>query len=389
VTARAYWFLVGLFLPLAAGGALEIAIVNPEPGEPVFGEVEIEVEVYPPSAEIDRIEFYLDALRVGLIDRPPYRMLVDAGEGNVEHSFEVLAYDRGGGSARASLRSPRVETDLEISVVLQQLYITVQRAGERVLDLTEDEFLVRDDGVAQDLVTFARGDIPFTAVLLLDASTSMSGIKLPTAVEGAKTFIASMRPLDEAKLLLFCDRVLLETPFTTFSSVLSIGLQGARAQGGTAINDGLYLALKRLEAEQGRKVVVLLSDGVDVESVLPMSRVRRVANLNQAMLYWIRLPRAGGSDTRRFSSWRSDGEHAEEIALLNRTVEESGGRIVNIESIDQVAGALQKLLRELRDQYVLGYYPTHEKGPGSWHDVEVELRRRGLKVRTRAGYLEG
>jgi hypothetical protein len=74
--------------------------------------------------------------------------------------------------------------------------------------------------------------------------------------------------------------------------------------------------------------------------------------------------------------------------LLQSAVLESGGRIETLDSLDQVKPALDTLLRELREQYVLGYYPSRSKGRGAWHDLELRVRGEGLQVRTQEGYLE-
>lgn len=379
-------FLLLLFL--AADAAAQVRIVSPPAGQPLFGQVEIRAQVS--GAPVTKVEFYLDSLRIGVVEKPPYRVLVDVGQDNTEHSIEVVAYGPSGVLGTDSLRTLRLQVDDEIEVGLQQLYAVVELGGRRVAGLTREDFTILDEGVPQEIVTFERGEVPFTAVLLVDSSTSMAGDRLRTALDGAKGFAGKMNRLDEAKLLLFSDRILLETPFTSVPSILSLGLSSVEAQGGTALNDALYLGLKRLEGHQGRKVLILLSDGVDIESVLPMEQVQRIARQSQSLLYWLRL---GGNaeetqNMQIFSAWRDGVGHAREIELLRSTVLESGGRIMPLDSVDQVAAALETLLRELRDQYVLGYYPSTSKGRGTWHDVELRVRGEGNQVRTQEGYLE-
>ncbi len=378
--------LVLLASPLPAA---EVRLVSPASGQPLFGEVEIRAEIQ--GAAVNKVEFYLDSLRVGVAEAPPWRIVVDVGQANMEHSIEVLAYGPGGPVGTASLRTLPLQVDDEIEVGLQQLYVVVERGSRRVTDLTRDDFTVLDDGVPQELITFERGEIPFTAVLLVDASTSMAGARLRTATDGAKSFVAGMKRLDEAKLLLFSDRILLETPFTSVPSIVSLGLSGVQPQGGTALNDALYLALKRLEGSQGRRVVVLLSDGVDIESVLPMEQVQAIARRTHVVLYWLRLRRYGEQElpfVELFSAWRDGAGHRRQMDLLQSTVLESGGRIETLDTLEQVKPALETLLRELREQYVLGYYPSRSKGRGTWHDLELRVRGEGLQVRTQEGYLE-
>jgi Ca-activated chloride channel homolog len=390
-------FLVLLLLCLSPGSGEPAAapaappavqIVSPPPGQPVFGEIEIRAAV---RGAVRKVEFYLDNLRVGVVEAPPWRVVVDVGNDNAEHSIEVVAYGAAGPMGSATLQTLRLQVDDEIEVGLQQVYVIVERGGQRANDLKREDFTILDDGVPQEIITFERGEIPFTAVLLVDSSTSMAGSRLRTAVDGARSFVAGMQRLDEAKMILFSDRILLETPFTSVPSILTLGLSNAEAGGGTALNDALYLGLKRLEGRQGRRVVILVSDGVDIESVLPMEQVQKSARQSHVVLYWLRLRRLG-EDTlplmEIYSAWRDGEGHRKEMELLRSAVLESGGRIETLDSLDQIQTALQKLLRELREQYVLGYYPSQFKGRGAWHDLELRLHGDGLQVRTQEGYLE-
>jgi len=371
-----------------SAAAPSVRIVSPPPNQPLFGEVEIRAQVT--GAAVSRVEFYVDSLRVGVAEASPWRIVVDVGQQNADHSIEVVAYGPSGPIGSATLRALPLQIDDEIEVGLQQLYVVIDRGGQRANDLTREDFTILDGGVPHEIITFERGEIPFTAVLLVDSSTSMAGPRLGTAVDGAKTFVGGMKRLDEAKMILFSDRILLETPFTSVPSILTLGLSGVQAQGGTALNDALYLGLKRLEGRQGRKVVVLVSDGVDIESVLTMEQVQKIARQNQAVLYWLRMRRVDEAlpQTEIFSAWRDGEGHRRQMELLKSAVLESGGRVETLDNLEQIQTALQALLLELREQYVLGYYPSQSKGRGTWHDLELRVRGDGLQVRTQEGYLE-
>ncbi len=372
-----------LLVPVAVS-ALEVQIVSPQPGQPTFGDVEIAAVIRPARTRVERVEFYVDGVLVANVEKPPFRVVVDVGQQNVEHNFEVVAYAPGGARSSASLRSFPLQVDEEIDVKLREIYVNVSGNSR---PLNREDFTVYDMGVPQEIVTFERGDVPFTAALLVDASSSMAGDRLKTAVGGAESFVRVMNKLDEAKLLLFSDRVLLETDFTNVPTVLTLGLSTVEAEGGTALNDAMYLALKRLEPKSGRKVVVLLSDGVDMESVLSMEDVRSIARGQQIVLYWLRLRREDDDQgARRYSAWRDDDNHKRELGLLHSAVQESGGRILPIDDVGQVASALQTILKELRGQYVLGYNPNVFRGTGTWHPIEV--RARDGQVRTLKGYSE-
>ena len=399
----AVWTLILLALaatPAAwAQAEISVSLDSPSAFEPAHGQVEI-AAVVGATEEIERVAFYVDGVVVGELTSPPYRLSVDVGQENAEHRFQVVAYGASGATGTTSLTTPSFRVDEEVSLNLQQLYVTVSRDGRRLPGLGREDFAVFDEGVEQKLVTFARGDIPFTAVVLLDSSSSMEGEPLRAALAGTEAFLTNMNRLDEGKLLVFSDRILHTTPFTTFPEVLTAGLGNVAARGGTALNDHLYLALKQLEDRQGRRVVVLLSDGVDSLSVLSMTDVAAKARRSQALVYWLRLPYRGRFEgdgslpegilptgERTSSAWRSAEEHRREFDLLRRTVEESGGRIVPLASIDRIEAAFQDILAELRDQYVLGYYPDRARHDGSWRRIRLRLRPEG-DVRCREGYVD-
>lgn len=389
------WLLAsGLLLPVvaAADEELEVFLRLPKYGEALYGDVEVGADVYPEEAEIDRVEFYLDDRLVGIDRSRPFEQVVDAGQENVKHVFMVQVYAADGRIARSSVPTPSTRTDEVVEIELQQLYVAVENPdGERVLDLPRDDFTIFDNGVEQEIVTFESGDVPFTAVILVDASESMRGGRLEVALEGARSFVGGFAELDQAKLILFADRLHHETPFTSFSSVLSLGLSGVRAGGGTALDDFLYLGVKRLEERQGRRVVVILSDGTDVESILPMEYVRWMVGQVQPVVYWIRLTGAdttdpAGATVRSF--WRSAEGHAREIETLAEIVEESGGRIEPIRRVEEAKDAFRWILDDLRNQYVLGYFATGAESADGRHEVEVRLPDRRLDVRTRGSYLK-
>jgi Ca-activated chloride channel homolog len=285
-------------------------------------------------------------------------------------------------------RALDLERANELAADPLQLYVTAMRGDQRALDLHQADFEVRDRGVVQKIVSFARGDIPFTAVLMPDCSLSMQGGKLATAVAGARAFLDGVRPLDEAMLFAFSDRPRLLTPFASSPAALAASLADVEAWGGTAINDNLYLAVKLVQARQGRRTIVLLRDGVDVHSVLRMREVLEALRHTQTLVYWIRLSDSGGSQGKAplgyVSPWRDAKCHEAELEVLERAAGESGGRVIAAEFDTDVEPAFREVLSELRDQYVLGYYPPGNPHDGSWHHVTVQVRRPGITLLSRS-----
>ena len=374
-----------LLLLATAAHAIGVRITQPEFGVPVFGRVEVVATV---SSEhpITGVEIFLDGVPAGRLTQPPYRFRLDVGGDNVGHRFEVVARDTAGQEARDVVITPAIQIDQEIEIELQQLYVTVTRGGEAAGDLNRGDFTVVDDGLEQELVTFERGDVPLAALLLVDSSDSMRGERLALALAGVRSFVGSMAALDEAMLLLFADGVVHQAPFTVSPRELAQGLDGVEAGGGTALADHLYVAFKLLEGRQGRRVVILLSDGVDTTSVLEMSDVSWGARRSQALVYWLRLPLGERPDAIS-SAWRDGAGTRRELSALEELVRSSGGRVVPLASLDEATVALAEILDELRGQYVLGYYPEPRRNDGHWRQVRIRASA-GVKVRARDGYVD-
>ncbi|MGB6336775.1 MAG: VWA domain-containing protein [Thermoanaerobaculia bacterium] len=380
--------LVLVFVATQAS-AVEVWIDRPSGLEYVYGKVEI-LAIVVSEENVSGVEIWVDGDRLGELVEPPYNVTVDVGYDNTVHEFKAIARSAAGRTATARVVTPVLEVDEVVDIELQQLYVTVTQFDHRVLDLQRQDFRILDDGDRQDMVTFERGDVPLTAVLLLDCSLSMKGERLEAALDGARVFIDGMEELDEAMVMLFSDRLLRETGFSSNQSDLDGALSAVEATGGTAINDHLFTALAKLEARQGRRVVVLFSDGADVHSVLDMEEVLRKARLSQALIYWIYLPETGDENgvPSYTSAWRNIEGNKLQFRQLREAVQESGGRVHPLESLDQMEEAFAGILAELREQYVLGYYPTIAQGDGSWHEIKVRVKKSGLDVRTRGGYVD-
>ena len=386
--------LVLSLLTIVPAGAQEIwvTIVEPKDGDFVIGELDIVVDVVS-RADIAEIEFQLDGRPIGTLLMEPFRMPVDLGENNMPHRFSVVAVDVDGNRAMHSVNTQPIPISADYEVELQQLYVSVTRGGERVLDVEQEGFTVIDEGVQQDMVTFARGDIPFTAVLLIDASASMFGEKIESAVAGAASFVHGMKELDQAQVMVFSDELLSATPITDSKEVLTAGLSSTEARGGTALQDHLFVALELIAQRQGRRVMILLSDGVDTHSVVTMPHVFEVARKSNALVYWIRIK--GGGDgqiidggVNMTSAWKDGAQYHEQLELLTRVVDESGGRNFVVAAPNEIRPVFIDILTELREQYVLGFYPSERRNNGSWHKVRVGVAGEDTEVRAPKGYVD-
>ena len=388
---RSVALAIGLLL--AAGGAAaaaedappEIVFYSPAEHRAAWGDTEIEVDVY--AEGVDEVVFLVDGAEVGRLRQPPYKLTVPLGDSFGGHRFEAIALGGGGELVRGALDTPALRVDERLDLGLQQLYVTLDgTAAGGGAPLEPAEFRVLDDGVPQTIVTFERGDAALTVALLVDASDSMRGGHLEAALGGVRAFLEGMRELDQAALYLFSDALRFRSPFLERASALEHELGAVEAGGGTAINDTLYLAIRQLEARQGRRVVVLLSDGSDIHSALDIDKVLWAMRRSRSLIFWIEL-REGEGEPGRSSPWRTSELHRMERRGLRRLVEESGGRVVPLATAAEAAAAFGDILGELRRQYVLGYYPTRVARDGRWHPVQVRVERKGVRARTRGGYV--
>lgn len=380
-----------------------VEILRPAVGEPLLGSVEIEARVRASESEAApmELEAFLDGRSLGPRQAPPWRWRTEVGSEMREHRVEVRARIAGE-EVRAVRITPWVRIDDRLEAELQTVYVTVTDGrGERVADLPRSAFRISDQNRPQRIVTFEHGDLPLTAALLLDTSISMEGERLVAAVAGARSFLSGLRPLDETRVMTFSDRLRLlsatysghpeGTPPAPLDPELDTALRDLEPTDGTAIHDHLYLALHLLESRPGRRVLVLLSDGVDWQSVLPVEEVERVARRSQALLYWVRLDGDAAVTRRNIApgAWSTPEDKLRSFRRLEDVVRESGGRIVRLREAGEIEGAFRDVLRELREQYALGYYPRPELGhDGGWREVEVEVSPPGLEVRVRAGYID-
>ncbi len=384
--AAARLLVAVLLLAGAVGGQEEPArFLSPPPDVPAFGLVDLEVVGWP--AETERVDFVLDGRVVAQDDTPPFRARVDAGQENRAKTFEAVFHAAAVELGRVAVRTPAIRVDESLDLRLQQLYVTATQGEAPVLDLRRSDFSVADRGTPQDIVTFHRGDVPLRVVLALDASRSMAGDRFDIAVASAERFVSKLADQDEVQLLVFSDSV---QPLADAAApgAATTALRSVQPSGGTALNDALYQALRALDQRSGRPVVIVFSDGADTVSWLRAEDVGWKALRSDAVIYSVQ---GGGSLGRRVplaTAWRSPTRSATEVIDLEQVIRGSGGRIVEIGALEELEGALDSILTELRQQYVLGYYPSGPREPGSWRPVRVRAARAGVRLRTRSGYIE-
>jgi len=379
--------LVSLAAGPASAGSIAVTITSPTGDHAVFDRVEVAADIRA-DEPVERVEFFLNGRRFATATQPPYSVWVDVGEENLQRHFTVIAIGSSGTRVGAAVSTPVVEIDLVVDAPLQQLYVTASREDRPVLDLGRTDFQVFDNGVEQEIVTFEHGNVPMTIAMLVDVSESMRGEQLQVALDAARGFLSRLTPLDEALVMTFSDRTHRVTTSSSEIGGLAAALENLQSGGGTSLNDNLYLALRLLDRRQGRPVIIVLSDGADTLSFLTMEEVLWKAHRSNAVIYRIHLHPSGIRSVPLATSWRSTESHADEVGGLEAAVADSGGRVTALARLGELEQALDDVLQELRQQYVVGYYPTALKGDGTWRPVRVEVSAPGIDIRTRAGYVD-
>jgi len=272
------------------------------------------------------------------------------------------------------------ETTLRVDVKLVSVFVNVtDRNGAIVGGLTREDFAVTEDGRPQQIAVFERqSELPLNLTLAIDTSGSVRK-DMAEEADAARRFVhAIMRPQDQVSLLQFATDVRELTPFTNKVAVIDRGLAQLRGDWATALYDAIYLGSQRLGAKQGRKVLVLVSDGGDTAKSTTYAQALEEALRNEVMIYSIidvPIEASAGRDL--------GGEHA-----LITLAEQTGGKSF-YESDGGLDKAFARVSDDLRTQYLLGYYPHHQVPGANFHRVQVTIPRAApedFNIRHKTGY---
>jgi|SRR5712671_617635 len=255
----------------------------------------------------------------------------------------------------------------KVDVKLVSVFVTVNDAGGApVTDLQKSDFEILEDGVKQKVAVFEQqSELPLSIVMELDTSGSVRK-DFPLEVESARRFIASiLRTQDRLSLLEISEIVQEVVPFTSNLKIIDRGIKRIQMGAGTALYDGIYLGGESLLERQGRKVMVLITDGGDTVSKTNYAEAVRAAQQAEAIVYSIIVVPIAASAGRN-----TGGEHA-----LIQLSEDTGGKHYYADNINSLNRAFQQISRELRTQYLLGYYPSQRIADSDFRRIEVKVDR--------------
>lgn len=275
------------------------------------------------------------------------------------------------------------DSTIRVNVRLVNVFTTVtDQHGAPVSDLSQEDFKILEDGIPQTISIFDREPgLPLNIVLAIDTSESTRrDMKLEIA--SAKKFVHSiLRPTDRLSLFQISEDVLQLTKFTADLKSIEHGIDDLQKGAGTSLYDGIYLSADTLLDRQGRKVIVLITDGGDTTSSATYASALRRAQEAEAIVYSIIVVPVVADAGRN-----TGGEHA-----LIQLSKDTGGKYYYAESIEQLDQAFRQVSDELRTQYLIAYYPNRRISDSAFRRITVEVSKKDasgspFQVRNRAGY---
>jgi len=249
---------------------------------------------------------------------------------------------------------------LNVNVDLKEVHVNVTDQHDRpVGNLKKENFRIFEDRNEQSITVFKHEDMPVSLGLVIDNSRSIEPRKQRLDA-AALSFVRKSNAEDETFIVHFDNEARLSHDFTDSISILEDTLASAKPFGQTAIYDALILAVDHMEqAKHTKKAILLITDGVDNSSQHSLSEAIERTNRSHVAVYTVGLLSQSG------------GEKAEDSLI--RIAEGSGGRAFFPNNVDEARGYMERVARDLREQYTLGYFPSNLVRNGGWRSIRVEV----------------
>lgn len=312
--------------------------------------------------------------------------------------------------AKTKNKEPEVLSDSEndaIKVETNLITIPVSvfdRNGLYIPNLSKENFTIFEDGAQQQIEYFATTETPFTVVLLLDTSPSTE-FKIEEIQQAAIAFVNLLQPQDKVMVIEFDANVHVLTEATLDRNLIFKGIRKADFGGGTSLYDAVDFSLrKRLSKIEGRKAIVLFTDGVDTTSsktdydgslreaeeadttIFPIYYNTYFDNRRQNGGIFSPFPQIGGMGGRGVTSQ----EYAMGRQYLKDLADSTGGRVFNADNAEGgLTRTFESIAEELRRQYSIGYIPEDAGQIGQRKAIKVRVNRPNLVIRARDSYIVG
>ena len=235
--------------------------------------------------------------------------------------------------------------------------------------LAPADFVIRDNGIPQQVDVVSYGEIALNVGLAFDLSDSVAGARLENLRNASDALTKELQPADQSALVTFNRAVSMPCPLSLDRQCVSRALTAAEPNGETALVDGILAAMIVGESDVGRSLLMVFSDGLDTASFMRAERILDMARRSDVVVYPIATKGA-----------RPD--FLEDLASL------TGGQLHEVDRKDDLSKTFRAILDEFRYRYLLTYTPRNV-ARGGWHTLDVKVNRSGARVKARPGYQGG
>jgi VWFA-related protein len=358
-------------------GAARLAVrVLPRP-EPSEGKVYVKVAVQSISGGVaKKVELFLDSKKVREWTAPPFEATIPYADYAKAAMLRATAISDDGKEANdiKMLRGPSVTVE-SVRVDVVQLHVSaLDKAGHFVKGLAKEDFAIKEDGKPQPMSGFEVAEnLPLTVGLVVDSSGSMEKSMPYVRDAGSTLFKNLIRAKDQGFVIEFREQAKFLQEMTGDSTALQRAARDVRAGGATALYDAIVLGLYQFRTQQGRKALVVITDGADNFSHVEYATLLRYARSAGAPIYFIGL----GISIIDFASRKA----------INEIGSESGGAVFYVKSAASVGEITAQIEEELRSQYILAFRSDSQKPFGEYRAVAVAVAKPGVTARTVRGYI--
>jgi Ca-activated chloride channel homolog len=263
------------------------------------------------------------------------------------------------------------------SGLIVSMFTTVMDANQRLVpDLTIDDFEILDNDKPQPIIVFDNSVQPINVVVMLDTSGSMT-MTLDLLKRAAEQFLIRLLPADRARVGAFNDKIEISARFTNNRDELISDVRDLDFGNGTRLWDGVNTALDELKGVEGRRVVLVFTDGDDTSSKVGLGRVSDRARDEEVMVYAIGLESEMFDGQRMIRTKPDRG--------LRRIAEETGGGYFELKKTADLGATFTRVAQELHSQYALAF--EAKQLDGKVHKLAVRMKQPGMSARARRSYV--
>ncbi len=355
-------------------GSFSVRIVNPRRGEQLAaGRATVRAEVtLPPERRVEKVEFALDAKPFATLNSPPWQAEFQAPPSGLTAFLTVTATLTNGARVEdvRFLNSPDLLEEVDVRLVELMTTVTDGSGRPAATEVAKEDFVVFDRGVSQEISKFEHVEnLPLVVGFMIDTSSSMKNA-LPEARRAVNGFLDQViRAQDRVYTIAFSSSADVITPPTDDIDLARQQLAELTSYGFTTFNDAIVKSIFFASGFEGRKALLVLSDGEDTASKVDFETAMAYARGSGALVYTIGL---GDQVVRK---------------QLERLAAETGGRSYFVNKAEELRTVYRQIAEELRNQILIAYAPTPPGAEGEFHEVAVKVNKRGYRARTRGGYV--